>query len=52
MTTIYVYIESTQSLAFQFVPFKTEAQAHRFMAILSTKSTTLRSRIWKPVSTE
>jgi len=43
----FVYIESTQSPAFQFIPFKTYKQAERFIKILKTKSSTLRARIWE-----
>jgi len=46
MTPVYVYIESTQSLAFQFVTFETTAQAERFIQCLSERSQNLRSRIW------
>jgi hypothetical protein len=46
MKPIYVYVESTQSLAFQFVTFKTVVQAELFIQHLSERSQTLRSRIW------
>ena len=50
MTTVYVYVESTQSLAFQFVRFETRPQAERFIQQLSKRSQTLRSWIWERFS--
>ena len=45
MKPIYVYVESTQSLAFQFIPFGTLEQANRFVISLKKRSKTLRSYV-------
>jgi len=45
MTPFYVYVESTQSAAFQFVPFQTREQADRFCLSVTQRCQTLRAYV-------
>lgn len=47
MKPVYVYVESKQSPAFQFVAFKTTAQAERFIKRLLETCKTLNAKIWE-----
>lgn len=42
-----VYIESTQSHAFQFISFKTYKEAKSFVDSIESKRNTIRARIWE-----
>ena len=45
MTPFYVYVESTQSAAFQFASFQTREQADRFVVSLTQRCQTLRAYV-------
>ena len=45
MTPFYVYVESKQSAAFQFVPFQTREQADRFVLSVTQRCQSLRAYV-------
>ena len=45
-TKVYVYVQSKVGKGFQFVPFKTEEQANRFIELLKLNSSTLEAWIF------
>lgn len=45
-TKVYVYVQSKVNNGFQFVPFKTEEQANRFIELLKLNSSTLEAWIF------